>query len=1538
MYSVLCVDDESALLEIAKLYLEKDREFTVTTSTLATDVLKADLSAYDAIVSDFQMPVMDGIAFLKEVRSGFGDIPFILFTGKGREDVVIEAINNGADFYLQKGGDPKSQFAELVHMIKMAIERRARGRELEDSREQLSEIIEFLPDATMAIDGGKKIILWNRAIEEMTGIPASGMIGKGEYAYSRAFYGSSRPMLMDLLFEPDHLVREKYPGVSKVGETLLTDIFCPALYGGKGAYVAAKASPLRNSAGKIIGAIESIRDITDRVSAQAEIKDARDRFRQVFEDSPVSFWDEDFSEVRRYFEELREQGVSDFRDYFSRNPSAVSHCSGLVRIKDVNNATLLLYGADSKAELLQNLDRVFSEETYPVFREELIALAGGALSFEAEAVTRTLSNKKINIVLKVLVLPGYETTLSNVLICIIDITERKQIEDALRESESKYRTMIEEMQEIFYRTDMAGNIVMVNSSGAKLAGYNSPDELVGRLNILDLYADPSDRKQFLAEMAKSGGQVSNYPLTFRTLDGTLHSLTTNSHYYYDSEGRVLGIEGILHDITERKRGEENLRESEERFRQLFSGMPSGVAVYLAVDGGEDFVFRDFNLAAEAIEQIRKEEVIGRRVTEVFPGIRDFGLFSVFQRVWKTGVAEYFPTTFYRDARDPGTWRENWVYRLPTGEIVAIYNDVTERKRAHETLRQSNLILNRTQEMAHVGSWVMDLTTNHLTWSDEVYRIFGQKPREFKGSYEAFLERVHPLDRASVDEAYSRSVKEGADSYEIVHRIIRKDTGEVRIVHEKCSHERDGSGTIIRSIGIVQDITEQTKAAEALKETAFQLRERMKELNCLVSISSILANPDIPRESAISQVLLAIPPGFQFPEITAVKITLHGREYLSDNFRTTEWRINQPIRINREQVGTIEVGYLQERPGSSAGPFLAEERKLIDTIAERIGQYVERLQAEEEARENQLFLQRLIDTISSPIFYKDLSGKYVGCNTAFLQYIGLPKEKIIGKTAYDIAPRELAVIYDVKDRELLLHPGTQSYESPVRYADGSIHDVIFHKATYSNTEGRITGLVGIITDITERKRVEAALKTSKDQLRLLLDSTAEAIYGLDLNGKCTFCNTACLRILGYTAQSELIGKNMHWQIHHTHPDGRPFPVEECRIFQAFQEEKGTHVDDEVLWKADGSSFPAEYWSYPQFRDGNVVGAVVTFLDITERRKMEALVREKSKELDRYFSSSLDLLCIANMDGQFIRLNPEWEKVLGYSVSELTGRRFLDFVHPEDMESTLAAISKLANQQDILNFENRYRAKDGSYRWIEWRSKPHGEIIYAVARDITQRKLIEESLKKANRQLNILSSITRHDINNMIMVILGYLELAGEVNKDPELARYCTNVKSATQSIRDQIAFTRVYQDIGSQDPQWHDLETIIPLWNVPEGVTLDASVKGTCVFADPMLGKVFSNLLDNSLRHGGHVTEIRVNASETADGLTIVWSDNGIGIPEDEKEKIFQRGYGKNTGLGLFLVREILSLTEIAIRENGVPGEGARFEITVPKGVYRHLDC
>ncbi len=214
MFSILYVDDEPSLLEIGKLFLENSGMFSVDTVTSAPKALLAlAKKRYDAIISDYQMPEMDGIEFLKQVRGAGNMVPFIIFTGRGREEIVIQALNEGADFYLQKGGEPVSQFAELEHKVQMAVLQRKAEASIRDHERREADIINFLPDATFAIDTKGVVIAWNRAMEMMTGVKTSEILGKDNYEYAIPFYHERRPILIDLVLKDDPVTEGKYPAI-----------------------------------------------------------------------------------------------------------------------------------------------------------------------------------------------------------------------------------------------------------------------------------------------------------------------------------------------------------------------------------------------------------------------------------------------------------------------------------------------------------------------------------------------------------------------------------------------------------------------------------------------------------------------------------------------------------------------------------------------------------------------------------------------------------------------------------------------------------------------------------------------------------------------------------------------------------------------------------------------------------------------------------------------------------------------------------------------------------------------------------------------------------------------------------------------------------------------------------------------------------------------------------------------------------------------------------------------------------------------------
>jgi PAS domain S-box-containing protein len=218
-------------------------------------------------------------------------------------------------------------------------------------------------------------------------------------------------------------------------------------------------------------------------------------------------------------------------------------------------------------------------------------------------------------------------------------------------------------------------------------------------------------------------------------------------------------------------------------------------------------------------------------------------------------------------------------------------------------------------------------------------------------------------------------------------------------------------------------------------------------------------------------------------------------------------------------------------------------------------------------------------------------------------------------------------------------------------------------------------------------------------------------------------------------------------------------------------------------------------------------------------------------------------------------------------------------------------------------------------------------------VISRQLQAKRIHVANDKLNLLNSVTRHDVKNSLTSLNGYLELAREEIQSPELAiKFLDKGIHSAHHIQELIEFTKYYQDIGVREPGWYDVsqEFLRAASQIPgSGIGIRNELKRLEIYSDPLIGKVFFNLIDNSVRHGDNITSICLSSRQEKEGTVIIYGDNGPGIPENEKERIFSRGYGKNTGLGLFLIREILSMTGITIKETGVYGKGAQFEMFVP---------
>ncbi|MFA6242902.1 MAG: PAS domain S-box protein, partial [Candidatus Hydrogenedentales bacterium] len=391
-------------------------------------------------------------------------------------------------------------------------------------------------------------------------------------------------------------------------------------------------------------------------------------------------------------------------------------------------------------------------------------------------------------------------------------------------------------------------------------------------------------------------------------------------------------------------------------------------------------------------------------------------------------------------------------------------------------------------------------------------------------------------------------------------------------------------------------------------------------------------------------------------------------------------------------------------------------------------------SESEAR-----LRAITDSAHDAIVMMDNAGRVSYWNPAAERTFGYTREEIIGRDLHTlIAPERYheahAAAFAVYRQSGQGAAVGKTLELGALRKDGSELTVELSLSAIQLDDG--WNAIGVMRDVSERKRVEHELR----KLSQAVHQSPASIVITDLSGAIEYVNPKFIEVTGYSAE-EALGQNPR-----VLKSGDKSPDDYAELWECVT--SGKEWRGEFHNKRRNGELYWESASISPIRDteGRISHFLAVKEDITERKRAEAELQAKKEELDRYFTSSLDLLCIASTTGRFIRLNPEWEKVLGYSVAELEGRAFLDLVHPDDMASTIDILSRLDAQQEVSNFENRYRCKDGSYRWIEWRSKPQGMTVYAVARDITVRKLAEKELKRNEARLSCLNKILQYQADN------------------------------------------------------------------------------------------------------------------------------------------------------------------------------------------------
>ena len=384
-------------------------------------------------------------------------------------------------------------------------------------------------------------------------------------------------------------------------------------------------------------------------------------------------------------------------------------------------------------------------------------------------------------------------------------------------------------------------------------------------------------------------------------------------------------------------------------------------------------------------------------------------------------------------------------------------------------------LNRAQAVAHVGSWVYDIAADVMRLSAETCRMFGL-PEGTRGSRESYLARVHAEDRSAVDSAWEAALK-GGKPFDSEHRILVGKT--IRWVRQIAEPEFGADGTALRSVGTTQDITERKHAEEELrKRNAF--------------VESLLENAPIGFAVHTIDDGQPVFVGRNFEKIYGVAAdSVHDTaEFFEKVYRDPVQReqmrqrimadmaSSDPARMRWENI-PIRTQSGEDKVITAVNIPVPEQNLMISTVQD----VTEGHRAQLALTESIAFRALLLEAMPLPVFYKDAAGRYIGGNSAFARFIGKPMEDIVGKTVFEVSPQDLAQTYHDKDLDLFnAPPGLQTYESQVAHADGTVHDVIFHKARMADDAGRPTGILGVITDISELKRIEAARDQLEAQLR------------------------------------------------------------------------------------------------------------------------------------------------------------------------------------------------------------------------------------------------------------------------------------------------------------------------------------------------------------------------------------------------------------------------------------------------------------------------
>ena len=787
---------------------------------------------------------------------------------------------------------------------------------------------------------------------------------------------------------------------------------------------------------------------------------------------------------------------------------------------------------------------------------------------------------------------------------------------------------------------------------------------------------------------------------------------------FDDKGKVVAVIEHLRDITELKQAEKTLSENEEKYRQLFENESDAVMIFDAETGR----FEDANQATIDLYGYSKDEFLTLKVEDIsaekektrsnVKRIRDGGAFP-----------KQVPLRYFKKKDDtvfPGEIGTGRFIIEGRKKIIGAVRDITERIRAEEAMRDSEKRYRHLVDCARDIIYIVSSDATILSMNPAIENMTGWSPSECTDKHLASF--VHPDDFPLAMEMGQRALQ--GDKPPIHELRILSKSGKY-VLGEFSIAPFIQRGSVVGILGVGRDITIRKKLEKALKNQAHKLFQRVKELNCLFGISELLVKPGQSLDQILQGIVDLIPLGWQYPEITCAKLDLHEKIYATKNFKETIWKQAWDIYVHGDLSGTLKVCYLEEKPSRDDEPFLKEEKKLLKSIAERVGKIVEGKQAREALQESEQRFHGLFNNMSSGVaVYKAVNDGedfiFVDFNKASERIDNIKKEALIGKSLLEVYPgvKEFG-FFDVLQR--VWRTGKPEHHPVSFYQSGRIRGWR-ENYVYGLPSGEI---VAVYDDITERIQAQEALRESEARYRALSEATFEAIF-ISEKGVCLDTNQGTTELFGYD-YDELIG------IFGTHviaPESKE--LVKRHMLSGYEEPY-----EAIAQKKDGTKFDVEIrGKMMRYKDKDV--RITVIRDIDEQKRAVESLRKSEKRYRDLFNSIPIGLYRSTPEGSILDVNPAVLEILGYpDRNTLLQLKSLEiYADPDDRKQ----LQRLLEEKGFVHgFAVRLCRHDGSSVWVSISAAivhdTDSQITYyeGAMADISQRKASEERIHQLSQQL-------------------------------------------------------------------------------------------------------------------------------------------------------------------------------------------------------------